>query len=243
MTRTVLVTGSSRGIGRAVAIALAQQHFDIVLHCRSRLEDLHAVRDEISAMGNQVRCLQFDIADRTQTQTMLLDDVEKHGAYYGVVCNAGITRDNTFAAISGEDWDAVLHTNLDGFYNVLQPLMMPMIRTRQGGRIVAMSSVSGVMGNRGQVNYSASKAGLIGACKALAVELASRKITVNCIAPGLIETDMAMEAHVLEQAMKMIPTGRMGQPEEVASLVAYLLSDAAAYITRQVISVNGGMTG
>lgn len=243
MTRTVLVTGSSRGIGRAVAIALAQQHFDIVLHCRSRLEDLHAVRDEISAMGNQVRCLQFDIADRTQTQTMLLDDVEKHGAYYGVVCNAGITRDNTFAAISGEDWDAVLHTNLDGFYNVLQPLMMPMIRTRQGGRIVAMSSVSGVMGNRGQVNYSASKAGLIGACKALAVELASRKITVNCIAPGLIETDMAMEAHVLEQAMKMIPTGRMGQPEEVASLVAYLFSDAAAYITRQVISVNGGMTG
>jgi 3-oxoacyl-[acyl-carrier protein] reductase len=243
MTRTVLVTGSSRGIGRAVAIALAQQHFDIVLHCRSRLEDLQAVRDEISAMGNQVRCLQFDIADRPQTQTVLLDDVEKYGAYYGVVCNAGITRDNTFAAISGEDWDAVIHTNLDGFYNVLQPLMMPMIRTRQGGRIVAMSSVSGVMGNRGQVNYSASKAGLIGACKALAVELASRKITVNCIAPGLIETDMAMDAHILEHAMKMIPAGRMGQPEEVASLVAYLFSDAAAYITRQVISVNGGMTG
>ena len=243
MTRTVLVTGSSRGIGRAIAIALAQNHFDIVLHCRSRLEELHTVRDQITAMGRNVRCLQFDIADRTQTQTILLSDVEQHGAYYGVVCNAGITRDNTFAAISGEDWDAVLHTNLDGFYNVLQPLMMPMIRTRQGGRIVAMSSVSGVMGNRGQVNYSASKAGLIGACKALAVELASRKITVNCIAPGLIETDMAMEAHVLEQAMKMIPTGRMGQPEEVASLVAYLFSDAAAYITRQVISVNGGMTG
>ena len=243
MTRTALVTGSSRGIGRAVAIALAQNGFDIVLHCRSRMEELHAVRDEIAAMGRNVRCLQFDIANREQAQSVLLDDVEKHGAYYGVVCNAGITRDNAFPAITGEEWDAVLHTNLDGFYNVVQPLVMPMIRTRKGGRIVAMSSVSGVMGNRGQVNYSASKAGLIGACKALAVELAKRKITVNCVAPGLIDTDMAMEAQVLEHAMKIIPAERMGTPEEVASLVAYLFSDSAAYITRQVISVNGGMVG
>jgi 3-oxoacyl-[acyl-carrier protein] reductase len=243
MTRTVLVTGSSRGIGRAVAVALAENNFDIVLHCRSRTEDLHAVRDQIAAIGRNVRCLQFDIAKREQAKTVLLDDVEKHGAYYGVVCNAGITRDNAFPAISGEDWDAVLHTNLDGFYNVLHPLVMPMIRTRKGGRIVAISSVSGVMGNRGQVNYSASKAGLIGACKALAVELASRKITVNCVAPGLIETEMATEAHVLEHALKIIPAARMGTPEEVASLVAYLFSDAAAYITRQTISVNGGMTG
>lgn len=243
MTRTALVTGSSRGIGRAVAIALAQNGFDIVLHCRSRMEELHAVRDEIVAMGRHVRCLQFDIANREQAQSVLLDDVEKHGAYYGVVCNAGITRDNAFPAITGEEWDAVIHTNLDGFYNVLQPLVMPMIRTRKGGRIVAMSSVSGVMGNRGQVNYSASKAGLIGACKALAVELAKRKITVNCVAPGLIDTDMAMEAQVLEHAMKIIPAERMGTPEEVASLVAYLFSDSAAYITRQVISVNGGMVG
>lgn len=243
MTRTVLVTGSSRGIGRAVAIALAQNGFDIVLHCRSRIEDLHTVRDQITAMGRNTRCLQFDIANREQAQTVLLDDVEKHGAYYGVVCNAGITRDNAFPAITGEDWDAVLRTNLDGFYNVLNPLVMPMIRTRQGGRIVAMSSVSGVMGNRGQVNYSASKAGLIGACKALAVELAKRKITVNCVAPGLIETDMATDERVLEHALKMIPAERVGTPEEVASLVAYLFSDGAAYITRQVISVNGGMTG
>lgn len=243
MTRTALVTGSSRGIGRAVAIALAQNGFDIVLHCRSRMEELHAVRDEIVAMGRNVRCLQFDIANREQAQSVLLDDVEKHGTYYGVVCNAGITRDNAFPAITGEEWDAVIHTNLDGFYNVLQPLVMPMIRTRKGGRIVAMSSVSGVMGNRGQVNYSASKAGLIGACKALAVELAKRKITVNCVAPGLIDTDMAMEAQVLEHAMKIIPAERMGTPEEVASLVAYLFSDSAAYITRQVISVNGGMVG
>ena len=169
--------------------------------------------------------------------------METYGAYYGVVCNAGITRDNAFTAISGDDWDAVLHTNLDGFSNVLQPLIMPMIRTRRGGRIVAMSSVSGIMGNRGQVNYSASKAGLIGACKALAVELASRKITVNCVAPGLIDTDMAMDAQVLEHAMKIIPAARMGTADEVASLVAYLFSDSAAYITRQVISVNGGMVG
>lgn len=243
MTRTVLVTGSSRGIGRAVALALAHSDFDVVLHCRSRLADLHSVRDDILKLGRKVRCLQFDIADREKTQQVLLDDVEKHGAYYGVVCNAGITRDNAFPAISGEDWDAVLHTNLDGFYNVLNPLIMPMIRTRQGGRIVAMSSVSGVMGNRGQVNYSASKAGLIGACKALAVELAKRKITVNCVAPGLIETEMAADAQVLEHALKMIPAERMGTAEEVASLVAYLFSDGAAYITRQVISVNGGMVG
>ncbi len=243
MNRTALVTGSSRGIGRAVALALAQNGFDIVLHCRSRMEELYAVRDQIIAMGRNVRCLQFDIANREQAQTVLLDDVEKHGAYYGVVCNAGITRDNAFPAISGEDWDAVLHTNLDGFYNVLQPLVMPMIRTRKGGRIVAMSSVSGVMGNRGQVNYSASKAGLIGACKALAVELAKRKITVNCVAPGLIDTDMATDERVLEHALQMIPAERVGTPEEVASLVVYLFSDGAAYITRQVISVNGGMTG
>jgi 3-oxoacyl-[acyl-carrier protein] reductase len=247
MNKSILVTGSSRGIGRAIALALAKDGFDIVLHCRSRIEDLHTVRDEISAIGRSVRCLQFDVADRERTQTALLADIETHGAYYGVVCNAGITRDGAFPALTGEDWDSVIHTNLDGFYNVLHPLLMPMIRTRRGGRIVALSSVSGLMGNRGQVNYSASKAGIIGACKALAVELAKRNITVNCVAPGLIETDMA-EAHVaddlvMEEAMKMIPAQRMGKPEEVASLVAYLCSDAAAYITRQVISVNGGMVG
>jgi len=243
MTRTVLVTGSSRGIGRAVAISLARDGFDIVLHCRSRIEELNVVSQQIVALGRNARCLQFDIADREQVSRVLLDDIEQHGAYYGVVCNAGITRDNAFPAISGEDWDAVLHTNLDGFYNVLNPIVMPMIRARAGGRIVAMSSVSGLMGNRGQVNYSASKAGLIGACKALAVELAKRNITVNCVAPGLIETEMAAEAHVIEHALKMIPAERMGTPEEVSSLVSYLFSEGAAYITRQVISVNGGMVG
>ncbi len=246
-SRCVLVTGSSRGIGRAIVLALAQAGFDIVLHCRSRLEDLQAVRDEICALGREVRCLQFDVADREQTQAVLLADIEQHGAYYGVVCNAGVARDNAFPAISGDDWDAVIHTNLDSFYNVLNPLIMPMIRTRRGGRIVTLSSLAGVMGNRGQVNYSASKAGIIGASKALAVELAKRNITVNCVAPGLIDTEMtdaeALDPLAREEALKLIPAQRMGKPEEVASLVAYLFSDAAAYITRQVISVNGGMAG
>ncbi len=157
-----------------------------------------------------------------------------------MVYNAGIARDGTFAALSGEDWDQVLHTNLDGFYNVLQPLLMPMVRQRRGGRIVTLASVSGVTGNRGQVNYSASKAGIIGATKALAVELASRNITVNCVAPGPIKTDMLKDAPT-EEMLRMIPAGRLGEADEVASLVAYLLGDDAAYITRQVIGVNGGM--
>lgn len=247
LSRCVLVTGSSRGIGRAIAVALARAGFDIALHCRSRLDDLHAVRDEIAALGRAVRCLQFDVANREQTQAVLLADIERYGAYYGVVCNAGITRDAAFPALCGDDWDGVIHTNLDSFYNVLNPLIMPMIRTRRGGRIVTLSSVAGLMGNRGQVNYSASKAGIIGASKALAVELAKRNITVNCVAPGLIETDMTdageLDPLALDKAMKLIPAQRMGKPAEVASLVAYLFSDAAAYVTRQVISVNGGMTG
>jgi 3-oxoacyl-[acyl-carrier protein] reductase len=242
MKRTVLVTGSSRGIGAAIAVALAQAGFDLVLHCRARIEPLHALRDAVAATGCNVRCLQFDVSNRQEAEAVLLADVEQHGAYYGVVCNAGIASDAAFPALTGDDWDAVIHTNLDGFYNVLHPLIMPMIRARQGGRIVTLSSVSGIMGNRGQVNYSASKAGIIGASKALAVELAKRSITVNCVAPGLIETDMVDET-VLQEAMKIIPAQRMGKPEEVASLVAYLFSDAAAYITRQVISVNGGMVG
>lgn len=242
MQRSVLVTGSSRGIGRAIALALAQSGFDVVLHCRDNVVKLHAVRDEITALHRNVRCLQFDVANREQTQVVLLADVEAHGAYYGVVCNAGITRDGAFPAMTGDEWDGVIHTNLDSFYNVLQPLIMPMVRERRGGRIVALSSVAGVAGNRGQVNYSASKAGIMGACKALAVELAKRDITVNCVAPGLIETDM-VDAALVDEALKTIPARRMGKPEEVASLVAYLFSDAAAYITRQVISVNGGMVG
>ena len=240
MSETILVTGSSRGIGKAIALRLARQGYDIVLHCRSNREQAEAVAAEIAALGRQVRVLQFDIADREQMATILEQDVELHGAYYGVVCNAGIARDNSFPAIPGDEWDLVIRTNLDGFYNVLQPIIMPMIRRRKAGRIVTLSSVSGVVGNRGQVNYSAAKAGIIGATKALAVELAKRKITVNCVAPGLIDTEMTEDVH-MEEAMKMIPMQRVGTVEEVAGTVSFLMSEEAAYITRQVISVNGGM--
>lgn len=240
--KTVLVTGSSRGIGRAIALRLAQDGYDIVLHCRSGLVQAQEVAEQINALGRAVRVLQFDVADRDSTARLLLEDVETHGCYYGVVCNAGIARDNAFPAMSAQDWDDVVHTNLDSFYNVLNPLTMPLVRRRKPGRIVTLSSVSGIMGNRGQVNYSAAKAGIIGATKALAVELASRAITVNCVAPGLIETDMVDE-HVLAEAMKLIPAKRMGQPSEVAAVVSFLMGADAAYITRQVISVNGGMVG
>lgn len=240
MSESILVTGSSRGIGKAIALRLARQGYDIVLHCRNNKALAEAVSAEINALGRQVRVLQFDIADREQTATILEQDVELHGAYYGVVCNAGIARDNAFPAIPGDDWDLVIRTNLDGFYNVLQPIIMPMIRRRKPGRIVTLSSVSGVIGNRGQVNYSAAKAGIIGATKALAMELAKRKITVNCVAPGLIDTEMTEDIYK-EEALKMIPMQRVGTVEEVAGTVSFLMSDEAAYITRQVISVNGGM--
>lgn len=240
MSNTILVTGSSRGIGRAVALRLARDGFDIVLHCRQQKDAAAAVAAEIEALGRQARILCFDVADRQAACAALEADVETHGAYYGVVCNAGITADGAFPALSDNDWDSVIHTNLDGFYNVLKPLCMPMIRRRKPGRIVVMSSVSGIMGNRGQVNYSASKAGLIGAMKALAVELAKRKITVNCVAPGLIDTEM-VEQHVIDEALKAIPMQRLGSAEEVAATVAFLCSADAGYITRQVFSVNGGM--
>ena len=239
-SRTILVTGASRGIGHAIALRLARDGFDLVVHCRSRRAEAEAVAAEIAALGREARVLCFDVADRAACAAALNADMETHGAYHGVVCNAGIARDNAFPAMSGEEWDEVIHTNLDGFFNVLQPVVMPMVRRRQPGRIVTLSSVSGLAGNRGQANYSAAKAGIIGASKALALELAKRQITVNCVAPGLIETDM-LPAEVVEEALKMIPLRRIGQPEEVAAVVAFLMSDEAAYVTRQVISVNGGM--
>jgi 3-oxoacyl-[acyl-carrier protein] reductase len=238
--RFVLVTGASRGIGRAIALRLARDGFHIVVHCRSRREDADAVAAEVNALGRVARVIQFDVADRAGCAAAINADIEANGAYHGAVCNAGIARDNAFPAMSGEEWDEVIHTNLDGFYNVLQPLVMPMVRRRKPGRIVTLSSVSGIAGNRGQTNYGAAKAGIIGATKALALELAKREITVNCVAPGLIETEM-LPAEIVDEALKMIPLRRIGKPEEVAAVVSFLMSDEAAYVTRQVISVNGGM--
>jgi|SRR5690554_6276937 len=240
MSRRVLVTGSSRGIGREIALELARQGFTITVHCRTNRAQGEAVVEQIRALGGAAELVCFDVADRQQVREVLTELVAQQGAYYGVVCNAGITRDNAFPAMSDDDWDSVISTNLGGFYNVVQPLVMPMVQARAGGRIVTLSSIAGLAGNRGQVNYSATKAGLIGATKSLALELGKRKITVNCVAPGIIETDMIDDVFAAE-AKKMIPLRRFGEAREVASLVGYLMSDAAGYITRQVISVNGGM--
>ena len=237
----ILVTGSSRGIGRAIALRLARAGFDIVLHCRSRRDEAEAVQAQIEALGRTARILQFDVSDRAACRQQLEADIEAHGAYYGVVCNAGLTRDGAFPALSEDDWDQVLRTNLDGFYNVLHPLSMPMIRRRKPGRIVCITSVSGLIGNRGQVNYSASKAGVIGAAKALAIELGKRRITVNCVAPGLIDTEILGDQVPIDEILKMVPAQRMGTPEEVAGAVNFLMSEEAAYITRQVLAVNGGL--
>ncbi|QWD91642.1 3-oxoacyl-ACP reductase FabG [Polynucleobacter sp. MWH-Braz-FAM2G] len=241
LNKTVLITGANRGIGRAIACRLASEGYDLALHCRSNIGELESVAQSIEKeFGIKASLLQFDVSDRVGTKAALEKYLSEFGAPYGVVCNAGVTADNSFPAMLGEEWDGVINTNLGSFYNVLHPLVMPMVSSRKPGRIVTMSSVSGVMGNRGQVNYSASKAGVIGATKALALELAKRNITVNCVAPGLIETDMVSE-DVVENALKVIPAQRMGKPEEVAATVSFLLSEGAAYITRQVISVNGGM--
>lgn len=241
MSKRILVTGSSRGIGRAIALRLARAGFDISLHCRSGLEQAQEVAQQIKALERDVDILQFDVADRQAARQQLEQAIEKNGAWYGVVCNAGLTRDGAFPALTEDDWDSVIRTNLDGLYNVLHPLIMPMIRRRSAGRIVCMTSVSGLIGNRGQVNYSASKAGVIGAAKSLAIELAKRKITVNCVAPGLIDTAMLDEHVPVEQMLQMIPAQRMGTAEEVAGVVNFLMSDESSYITRQVIAVNGGL--
>ncbi|MBQ9537663.1 MAG: 3-oxoacyl-ACP reductase FabG [Treponema sp.] len=237
--KKVLVTGASGGIGRAVAVAAAKEGYYVIAHYGRSLDRAEETMTLIKSAGGQGELVQFDVCDRDACRQALDKMTEKHGALWGIVSNAGVTRDNTFPGLSGEDWDYVVHTNLDGFFNVVQPLTMPMCRKKRG-RIIVISSVSGIMGNRGQTNYSASKAGLIGAAKALAVELASRSITVNAIAPGIIETDMIKDAP-LDEILKAVPMRRLGQPDEVAALAIFLLSESAGYITRQVISVNGGI--
>ena len=235
--KEILITGSSRGIGKATAILLAEQGYNIVLHCNKNINKAKAVQEEI---GNNARILQFDISNREQTQEILTKDIEENGVYFGLVLNAGIAKDNVFPAMEDDEWDSVINTNLNGFYNVVKPLILPMIQSRQKGRIVTLSSVSGLSGNRGQVNYSASKAGIIGATKALSLEVAKRGITVNCVAPGVIESDMT-EDLPKDRVLDMIPMKRFGTAEEVANVIGFLVSDKASYITGQVISVNGGL--
>jgi 3-oxoacyl-[acyl-carrier protein] reductase len=240
MSRTILVTGASKGIGRAIALRLARDGFTVVVHYHSDRAGAEQTLNSIRDASGQGRIMQFDLADRQQCRDRIESDIGEHGAYYGVILNAGIARDNAFPALEDSDWDSVLDTDLGGFYNVLRPIVMPMVSARKGGRIVSISSVSGIIGNRGQVNYSAAKAGIIGATKALAIELAKRKITVNCVAPGLIETQM-LEGLPLDEILAAIPMRRVGLPDEVAAAVSFFCSDEASYITRQVLSVNGGM--
>lgn len=237
--KVVLVTGASGGIGRAIAVAAGREGYYILVHYGRNKEGAQATLDCIRQDGGSGEILSFDVGNREECRRELEQVAERHGAPWGIVSNAGICSDGAFPALSDKDWDSVIHTNLDSFFNVIQPLTLPLCRKRRG-RIITIASVSGIMGNRGQVNYSAAKAGIIGATKALAVELASRSITVNCIAPGIIETDMIKDAP-MDMILPAIPLGRIGRPEEVAALAVFLLSEGAGYITRQVISVNGGI--
>lgn len=237
--KVVLVTGASGGIGRAIAVAAGREGYYILVHYGRNKEGAQATLDCIRQDGGSGEILSFDVGNREECRRELEQVAERHGAPWGIVSNAGICSDGAFPALSDKDWDSVIHTNLDSFFNVIQPLTLPLCRKRRG-RIITIASVSGIMGNRGQVNYSAAKAGIIGATKALAVELASRSITVNCIAPGIIETDMIKDVP-MDMILPVIPLGRIGRPEEVAALAVFLLSEGAGYITRQVISVNGGI--
>lgn len=239
-----LVTGASRGIGKAVALELAKAGFPVILHYKSNEAKALEAKAEIEALGGRVELACFDVADHEATQRGL-SALEYESRPIGVIVNnAGVTADAPFPAMDRDQWSRVLRTTLDGFYNVTQPLTMPMVRLRWG-RIVNISSVSGVVGNRGQVNYSAAKAGLIGATKALAQELAKRNITVNAVAPGPVETDMfqgALEQGTpLDEVLKHIPMRRIATTEDVAASVRFLCSDGAGYITGQVLGVNGGM--
>ena len=239
MTKKVaLISGGSRGIGAAVARTLEKEGFDIAITCVARREAADALAEELRALGAQTWVSQFDVRD-AEASKAAIEALLAQTQIHIVINNAGISKDGPFPGLSRDAWHNVVDTTLDGFFHVTQPLVMPMVR-RKWGRIINIASVAGVIGNRGQVNYSAAKAGLIGATKALALELASRNITVNAVAPGLIDTEMIATAPV-EEILKFIPMKRVGQAQEVADLVAFLAGDKSAYITGQVLSISGGL--
>ncbi len=240
LNKRVLITGANRGIGKAIALELAKDDFDIAINYRSDYDNAKATCQSIVDSGGKATILRFDVSDRNECKSVLEKNIEECGPFYGVVLNAGIKNDCPFPDMDEQAWDGIMSTDLDSFYNVLRPLVMPMIKMRCGGRIITVTSVSAITGNRGQVNYSAAKSGLIGATKSLALELAKRNITVNSVAPGIIETEMS--AGVDEEIIRqVVPMRRRGKPHEVASLVKYLFSPDSSYITGQTISVNGGM--
>lgn len=236
-TRRALVTGASRGIGAAITRALAKDGFDVILNYRSNDALAEAVAADVRALGREATLARFDVTDAAAAAAAITAMLEE--GVDVLVNNAGVTRDGPFPTTTPEAWSDVLGTTLSGFYNVTRPLVMPMVQ-RRWGRIVNVSSISGVIGNRGQVNYAAAKAGLVGATRALAYEVAKRGVTVNAVAPGLIETDMIKDAPV-DEILKHIPMRRLGRADEVADLVSFLASERAGYITGQVIGIAGGL--
>ena len=238
--KSILITGASGSIGLAISKKVIANGYDAVMCYNKNDSFIDDIKDYAKDYNVNIRFLQIDVLNREEVKNILINDIEENNAYYGIVLSSGITMDNAFPAMTGDEWDKVIDVNLKSFYNIVNPLIMPMIRNRNGGRIIAISSVSGIIGNRGQVNYSASKAGLIGAVKSLAIELGKRNITVNCIAPGIIESEMVND-EIIEHAKNMISLKKIGKPEDIANTVNFLLSEEANYITRQVISVDGGM--